>query len=200
MASLDGATAGFWSLVYQRHLRVNVSRAVLVDGGLSPPPSKIYPGTKCYMVTVTVDGRNDIGFGPSRSIAQLSAIREAYSYLRSREMEVPDTGLLPHPYPQALPHPQKASSPQKAFTRPHFLPCLQEASALPEPHPQEASAPPELPSHHCRDDHMVNMMFEVAKKKGVQLNFDVQFLTTEVSFPHAMAVLSSLVLMLSPCR
>lgn len=62
---------------------MTVSRAVLVDGGLSPPPSKIYPGTRCYMVTVAVDNKEHCGFGPSPSIAQRAAILEAYRFLRS---------------------------------------------------------------------------------------------------------------------
>lgn len=152
---MDGKLAEFWYLVHQRDRNVTVSKAVLVDGGLSPPPSKIYPGTKCYMVTVTVDGKRRIGFGPSPSIAQHSAILEACRYLKSCEMEhlAPDTGV---------PHPQKAS-----------------------------------PSQHCRNDHVVNMMFDVAKKKEVELNFDVIFYTTEVSFLHGSL---PLVLVLSTCR
>ena len=79
----DGAGSAFWSLVKRESRAVAVSRAVVVDGGLSPPPSKIYPGTKCYMVTVRVDGEEHLGFGPSPSIAQRAAILEAYKCLHS---------------------------------------------------------------------------------------------------------------------
>lgn len=58
----------------------SVSRAVLVDGGLTPPPSRLYPGTKCYMVTVAMDGREHFGFGPTPSIARTAAIREATKF------------------------------------------------------------------------------------------------------------------------
>lgn len=79
----DGSGSAFWSLVKRKSCAVAVSRAVVVDGGLSPPPSKIYPGRKCYMVTVRVDGEERSGFGPSPSIAQHAAILEAYKYLYS---------------------------------------------------------------------------------------------------------------------
>ena len=57
--------------------RVSISEAVLVDGGLTPPPSRIYPGRKCYMVTVDFGGVEHCGFGPSPSIARAVAIRQA---------------------------------------------------------------------------------------------------------------------------
>ena len=60
-----------------RGRRVTISKAVVVDGGLAPPPSKAYPGRKCYMVTVTCMGVEHLGFGPSPSIARKAAIRLA---------------------------------------------------------------------------------------------------------------------------
>lgn len=77
------AGGAFWSLVKREGRAVAVTRAVVVDGGLSPPPSKIYPGTKCFMVIVAVDNQEYSGFGPSPSIAQRAAILEAYRSLRS---------------------------------------------------------------------------------------------------------------------
>lgn len=59
------------------HSRVSISKAVLVDGGVSPPPSKLYPGRKCYMVTVSYGGAEHLGFGPTPSIARAAAIRVA---------------------------------------------------------------------------------------------------------------------------
>lgn len=55
--------------------RVSISEAVVVDGGLTPPPSTFYPGRKCYMVTVTFGKVEHFGFGPSPSIARAAAIR-----------------------------------------------------------------------------------------------------------------------------
>lgn len=83
--SWAGKAFWFWNLVKREHRTVTVSRAVLVDGGLSPPPSKIYPGTKCYIVTVAVDNKEHSGFGPTPSIAQRAAVLEAYKFLRARE-------------------------------------------------------------------------------------------------------------------
>ena len=74
----------FWSLVFSADLQVKVSEAVLVDGGLSPPPSKAYPGRKCYMVTVSVEGRGEHGgFGPTPGIARRAAIVEACKSFRA---------------------------------------------------------------------------------------------------------------------
>ena len=56
---------------------MKISKAVLVDGGLTPPPSRLYPGTKCYMVCVAYGGREYLGFGPTPFIARKAAIREA---------------------------------------------------------------------------------------------------------------------------
>lgn len=68
----------FWSWLRSHGLRGKVSKAVLVDGSLSPPPSKVYPGRKCYMVTATVEGRGKFaGFGPTPGIARNSAIFQA---------------------------------------------------------------------------------------------------------------------------
>lgn len=58
-------------------LEAHISKAVIVEGGLTPPPSKIYPGTKCYMVTVTVDGSYHHGFGPTPIIAKNAALQFA---------------------------------------------------------------------------------------------------------------------------
>lgn len=71
---------------------MSVSRAVLVDGSLSPPPSRIFPGTKCFIVTVTVDNKEHCGFGPTPSIAQRAAVLEAYKFLQDGgSLDVPLT-------------------------------------------------------------------------------------------------------------
>ena len=90
----------FWSLVRSGGLSAEISEAEVVNGGLSPPPSQVYPGRKCYMVTVQVkgggvgDGVGDgvgggrdmekrAGFGPSPGIARRAAILEACKAFRS---------------------------------------------------------------------------------------------------------------------
>lgn len=72
---------------YHRHLRtmaalrkleVTYSSPIVVTGSMTPPPSSIYPGVRCYMVTVTVDERPFHGFGPTPYIARSAAEFEAY--------------------------------------------------------------------------------------------------------------------------
>ena len=52
-----------------------------MNGSINPPPSRFYPGQRCYMVTVCVDERKFRGFGPSEAIAKSSAAYEAYKKL-----------------------------------------------------------------------------------------------------------------------
>ena len=53
----------------------------LVSGGICPPPSRVYPGTVCYMITVKVDRTEYHGFGPTPIIARHYAEVEAYNAL-----------------------------------------------------------------------------------------------------------------------
>ena len=81
-------------------LEAHISKASIVDGGLTPPPSRFFPGTKCYMVTVTVDGCDHLGFGPTPIIAKNAALQVACDSLAKLELdkgfdaqEINDTGL-----------------------------------------------------------------------------------------------------------
>lgn len=72
------------SLLRKEGHTVIISEANLVDGGLSPPPSRVFPGVKCYMVTVTVDKKKEYhGFGPTPSIATYSGVLDAYKNFHS---------------------------------------------------------------------------------------------------------------------
>ena len=85
---MDNASAEFWTLVKREGWVASVSRAVLVEGSLSPPPSKLYPGTKCFMVTVTIDNNAEFyGFGPTAVIARKAAIHEACTSFQSLPAE-----------------------------------------------------------------------------------------------------------------
>lgn len=64
-----------------RKLRVGYSQPEVVNGSINPPPSRFYPGKRCYMVTVCVNERAFHGFGPSPWIAKSSATYEAYKTL-----------------------------------------------------------------------------------------------------------------------
>lgn len=75
--ALSRSRLDFYRLVKSEGLVARTSKAVMVEGGLTPPPSKIYPGTKCYMVTVSVDDSDYHGFGPTPSIAKYAALQYA---------------------------------------------------------------------------------------------------------------------------
>ena len=76
-------------------LEAHISKAVVVEGGLTPPPSRSFPGTKCYMVTVIVDGCDHFGFGPTPSIARCAAIQDACKSLclAEKKLELTDSGV-----------------------------------------------------------------------------------------------------------
>ena len=67
---------------------VEYSKPQLVNGSLSPPPSRCYPGTVCYMVIVTVNNLDFFGFGPSPSLARRFAEFEAYNSLHPLPVKV----------------------------------------------------------------------------------------------------------------
>lgn len=60
---------------------VNYSQPEIVSGSVCPPPSHIYPGTVCYMVSISIDGQIFRGFGPKPMVARQYAEYEAYCAL-----------------------------------------------------------------------------------------------------------------------
>ncbi len=74
-----------------RGLSLDYSRPELVNGGNCPPPSRIYPGQMCYMITIVVTGgpakEEYHGFGPAPGIARRAAESKAYKALTSRSSE-----------------------------------------------------------------------------------------------------------------
>ena len=75
------------SLLNQRKYQWYYSPPQLVNGGLAPPPSRFYPGTKCYMIILTINRVEYYGFGPTPNIAKHFATFEAYNSLPSEEVE-----------------------------------------------------------------------------------------------------------------
>ena len=71
------------SLTARHGCSLEYSLPELVSGGLTPPPSRVYPSTVCYMVTVQVGSNSYLGFGPTALIARHAAEFEAYRYVRS---------------------------------------------------------------------------------------------------------------------
>ncbi len=68
------------------------SQPEVVNGGSCPPPSRIYPGQSCYMITLTIGAEQSHGngkavechgFGPSPAIARCAAESKAYKVLTS---------------------------------------------------------------------------------------------------------------------
>lgn len=60
---------------------ITYSRPQLVNGGLSPPPAKHYPGVVCYMAVITLNNTDFYGFGPSPSLATHYAEFETFNSL-----------------------------------------------------------------------------------------------------------------------
>ena len=79
------------SLSMEMGLDVVYGRPEIVNGGVCPPPSGVFPGTLCYMVTVEVSGKTFVGFGPKPMIARKFAEYEAYRTL-SAMYEASDAG------------------------------------------------------------------------------------------------------------
>ena len=75
------------SLAIQNGYTIEYSEPELVNGSLCPPPSRHYPGTTCYMMFVTVNGRAYLGFGPTHTTARKSAEFEAYNALHPLPVE-----------------------------------------------------------------------------------------------------------------
>ena len=69
------------SLAARHGCTLEYSLPELVSGGLTPPPSRVYPGRVCYMMTVQVGGSSYLGFGPNPLIAKHVAEFEAYRYV-----------------------------------------------------------------------------------------------------------------------
>jgi len=88
------------SIVKQNGYTIEYSVPELVTGGLCPPPSRLFPGTLCYMITVTVNGNSYYGFGPTPRTANHFAEFEAYNALNPLPVEeaervrsfIPDIG------------------------------------------------------------------------------------------------------------
>lgn len=76
-----------WAEAKKRGVVLEYSAPELVNGGLCPPPSTTYPGTICYMITLTVDGRAFYGFGPKPAIARHYAEVEAYLNLHPGQLQ-----------------------------------------------------------------------------------------------------------------
>lgn len=53
------------------------SPPVLINGSNTPPPSRRFPGTTCYMVTLTVQGKEFHGLGPTPQSAKAAATEQA---------------------------------------------------------------------------------------------------------------------------
>ena len=53
----------------------------VVNGSLTPPPSRIYPNTTCYMVTLRIGKKEFHGFGPTNFIARTAAEYVAHKAL-----------------------------------------------------------------------------------------------------------------------
>lgn len=158
------AAASFWSRVRREGHNVTIGRSVLVDGGLSPPPSKIYPGTKCYMVVVAVDRKEYCGFGPAPSIAQRAAILEAYKSMCSCK----NGAELGHQEPLLL---EEEDGDEES------LPLMSEARTPLGEVPSSRSL-----VHQCEDENgMLNVLLNIAQRKGVDIRLDFLFLSTEVS-------------------
>ena len=62
-------------------LKLEYYSPVVVNGGLTPPPSRIYPNTTCYMVTLRIGKKEFHGFGPTNFIARTAAEYVAHKAL-----------------------------------------------------------------------------------------------------------------------
>lgn len=92
------------SLSQQLGVDVDYSQPEIVSGSICPPPSRIYPGTVCYMVSVRVDGQTFLGFGPKPLVARQFAEYEAYRALcLICKMSDMTTELTLHHYQNKLP-------------------------------------------------------------------------------------------------
>ena len=72
-------------------LQLKYTPAAIINGSITPPPSRMYPGTKCYMVTVYIGEDRFHGFGPTPFIARTAAEYEAYKVLCITSTEVDNT-------------------------------------------------------------------------------------------------------------
>ncbi len=156
MSSSEGL---FWSFVANDGLSVSISEPELVEGGLSPPPSKVYPGRKCYMVIVKVKGRGDYGgFGPTPGIAKRSAIMEACKSFPCNAINT-DACFA-----------DKVSS-SDSETEDSFLRVTKDSSS------HSSLAPIQSPPN---DEYVLNMVHDLAKRKGVEVKSEVILAAPEV--------------------
>ena len=72
-------------LASARGCKLEYGQPLLVSGGLSPPPSKVYPGRVCFMLSLAVGAKVFTGFGPTTRIAKHFAEVEAYKALLKEE-------------------------------------------------------------------------------------------------------------------
>ena len=114
----------------RRKLPVRYSEAKVVNGSINPPPSRFYPGKRCYMVTASVNEMKFHGFGPSEAIAKSSASYEAYKKLF-------DSNEAPSNVAQDKP----ASTPE--------LFEIAEASSQETPIPSQRLSPPPTKGDDC---------------------------------------------------
>lgn len=72
----------------RKGVTVTYSQPEVVSGGSCPPPSTIYPGRSCYMVTLALSSSGSSraeyhGFGPTPGVARRSAEMQAFRALNS---------------------------------------------------------------------------------------------------------------------
>lgn len=86
-------------------LKLEYYSPVIVNGGLTPPPSRIYPNTTCYMVTLRIGLKEFCGFGPTNFIA-----RTAAEYVAHKALCVKQSPKSP-----CKSRPQRPQPPKKEF-------------------------------------------------------------------------------------
>ncbi len=73
------------SLAKSKRLAITYSCPVIANGSLLPSSMVVAPGTKCYLVSLSIGDDTFHGFGPTPFIAKSSAEHEAYTVLCSDE-------------------------------------------------------------------------------------------------------------------
>ncbi len=159
----------FLSSVRREGLTVHVSKAAVVGGGLSPPPSQVYPGTKCFMVTVTIENNEHHGFGPTKDIARKAAIVEAYKSLGPLILEgkLKNLSMQDETFSDESNCCEDIEHPR----RPNLVSTKNNIQVYPPKPSKEFS----LPYVYGSVD-VISVLFKMAEQKGVKINF--QFLTT----------------------
>ena len=75
------------STAKQLGYQVHISPPQVVSGSINPPPSRKYPGLRCYMVLVRAGHREFRGFGPTPAAARKFAESQAFLGLLSEQEE-----------------------------------------------------------------------------------------------------------------